>query len=90
MNKIPVTNVVRLGLALNHALFKDEIQHQTANAIKLAKDAFDLAMTSVTTLKNPEYSDATRLMALLHDNIKVWSKSMNKDDEHADEAAALE
>mmetsp|Transcript_55126 Transcript_55126/g.112058 ORF Transcript_55126/g.112058 Transcript_55126/m.112058 type:complete len:277 (-) Transcript_55126:1444-2274(-) len=74
-NKIRVTNVVRLGLALNTALFCDEILHQPEKALKIAQEAFSLAMAEVTTLQNPEFSDATRLMALLDDNITMWSSN---------------
>lgn len=50
-NKIRVTNVVRLGLALNTALFMDEIMHRPGDALRVAKDAFDLAMAEVTSLQ---------------------------------------
>lgn len=50
-NKIRVTNVVRLGLALNTALFCDEILHQPEKALKIAQEAFSLAMAEVTTLQ---------------------------------------
>ena len=110
-NKIRATNVVRLGLALNTALFFDEIHHRPQEALRIAKEAFDVAMVEVTTLQvrrvrfvhltyedsavltphlhvqNPEYSDATRLMAILDDNITLWSARVEGLAKSADDTA---
>lgn len=70
--KMPPTNPIRLGLALNFSVFYYEIAKCPEEACKLAKDAFDEAVNQLDTVKNETYKDSTLIMQLLRDNLTLW------------------
>ncbi|XP_053302642.1 14-3-3 protein zeta/delta [Pleuronectes platessa] len=70
--KMPPTNPIRLGLALNFSVFYYEIAKCPEEACRLAKDAFDEAVNQLDTVKNETYKDSTLIMQLLRDNLTLW------------------
>jgi 14-3-3 protein epsilon len=75
---------IRLGLALNQSVFFYEIMGKTDKACDLAKDAIGSAceamqasdMSGIDTRK-----DATLIMQLLQDNLKLWQDGQYGNDE---------
>ena len=65
------THPIRLGLALNFSVFHYEIMKDPAKACKLAKAAFDDAISELDQLKEDSYKDSTLIMQLLRDNLTV-------------------
>ncbi|KAJ2082523.1 Growth-regulating factor 12 [Coemansia sp. RSA 988] len=85
--ELPSTHPIRLGLALNFSVFYYEIANSPEKACKLAKDAFDDAISELDNLSEESYKDSTLIMQLLRDNLTLWTSDLNKGDE-SNEAAA--
>ena len=80
--KLPSTNPIRLGLALNFSVFYYEIEDNPTEACDLAKTAFDFAIAELDSLKEESYKDSTLIMQLLRDNLTLWtSENAAGDDE---------
>jgi len=67
------TNPIRLGLALNYSVFHYEIQVESEAACRLAKQAFDDAISQLDCLPEDSYKDSTLIMQLLRDNLTLWT-----------------
>ena len=67
------TNPIRLGLALNCSVFFFEIMDEPEKACKLAKEAFDAAVSELEGVEDNVYKDATLIMQLLRDNLTLWT-----------------
>ena len=67
------TNPIGLGLALNFSVFYYEIRNKSEDACKLAKKAFDDAISDLDTIKEETYKDSTLIMQLLRDNLTLWT-----------------
>ncbi|TGZ73112.1 hypothetical protein CRM22_001713 [Opisthorchis felineus] len=72
------THPVRLGVALNFAVFYYEIINSADRACKLAKQAFDDAIAELDNISEESYKDATLIMQLLRDNLTLWITDMQK------------
>lgn len=70
---LPTTHPIRLGLALNFSVFFYEIENNSEEACKLAKKAFDDAISDLDQLKDDSYKDSTLIMQLLRDNLTLWT-----------------
>jgi len=70
---MPSTNPIRLGLALNYSVFFYEIKSDSEEACRLAKKAFDDAISELDNLKEDSYKDSTLIMQLLRDNLTLWT-----------------
>ncbi|CAE7461195.1 BMH1 [Symbiodinium pilosum] len=68
-----VTHPVRLGVALNHAVFKQTVLQDTATAVQMVKDALELAARSLEGMPKEAVRDAQPLMAIMKDNLSMWS-----------------
>jgi 14-3-3 protein epsilon len=71
---LPPTHPIRLGLALNFSVCHYEILKQPEEACKLAKKAFDEAVSKLEGLTENEYKDSTLIMQLLRDNLTLWTQ----------------
>ena len=60
--KLKTTHPIRLGLALNYSVFYYEIMSAPDHACKLAKNAFDNAISDLETLEEEEYRDSATIM----------------------------
>lgn len=83
-NTMPPTHPIRLGLALNFSVFFYEIMNKPEEACKLAKSAFDMAITELDTLNEDSYKDSTLIMQLLRDNLTLWTSDTQGDGDEAD------
>ncbi|XP_020609883.1 14-3-3 protein epsilon-like isoform X2 [Orbicella faveolata] len=79
------TNAIRLGLALNFSVFYYEILNAPERACRLAKSAFDDAITQLGNMEEGQYKDSTLIMQLLRDNLTLWTSDMQGDGEGEDE-----
>ena len=75
-NKIDPLNPIKLSLILNYAVFLYEVKHSQKKAILIAQTGFDNAMIQIETLSDDSYKDATLILQMLKDNIKVWSNTI--------------
>jgi 14-3-3 protein epsilon len=73
---LPPTHPIRLGLALNFAVFYYEILNRPNRACHLAKQAFDDAIAVLDTLSEEGYKDSTLIMQLLRDNLTLWTSDI--------------
>jgi len=73
------TNPIRLGLALNYSVFFYEIMNQQAEACKVAKKAFDDAISDLDSLPEDSYKDSTLIMQLIRDNLTLWTSEAEDD-----------
>jgi len=80
-SKLPPSNPVRLGLALNLSVCYFEILGAPQKALELARSAFDEAVKELEDLDPSEYKDATLIMQLLRDNISLWTQSVGGQDD---------
>ncbi|XP_077995248.1 14-3-3 protein epsilon-like [Glandiceps talaboti] len=81
MQELPSTNPIRLGLALNFSVFYYEILNSPDRACRLAKAAFDDAISELDSLSEDCYKDSTLIMQLLRDNLTLWTSDMQGDGE---------
>ena len=83
--KLAPTNPIRLGLGLNFSVFNYEILHSPEEAIRLAKQAYEDAISQIDTLDEDAYKDSTLIMQLLRDNLTLWTSEMQDDPEGGDD-----
>ncbi|CAL8338844.1 14-3-3 protein beta/alpha-A isoform X1 [Gadus morhua] len=83
--KMQPLHPIRLGLALNFSVFYYEILNSPEMACKLAKNAFDEAITELDSLKEDSYKDSTLIMQLLRDNLTLWAADSQGDTEDVEE-----
>ena len=79
-----LTDPIRLGLYLNFSVFQYEILDNTDEACKIARTAFDTAISELDTLSEDYYKDSTLIMQLLRDNLTLWTTDMKGDDKGDD------
>lgn len=79
-----LTDPIRLGLYLNFSVFQYEILDDADQACKIAKKAFDDAISELDTLSEDYYKDSTLIMQLLRDNLTLWT-SQNDGNQAKDE-----
>lgn len=73
-SELPTTHAIRLGLALNFSVFYYEILNSPDRACRLAKQAFDEAVTDLEGSPNDaSYKDSTLILQLLRDNLTLWT-----------------
>mmetsp|Transcript_32188 Transcript_32188/g.59946 ORF Transcript_32188/g.59946 Transcript_32188/m.59946 type:complete len:264 (-) Transcript_32188:415-1206(-) len=78
---LPPTDPIRLGLALNLSVCYYEILNNRKEACRIAKEAFDQAISKLDKLAEVQYKDATLIMQLLRDNLTLWTTSDNQDED---------
>mmetsp|Transcript_3639 Transcript_3639/g.5598 ORF Transcript_3639/g.5598 Transcript_3639/m.5598 type:complete len:238 (+) Transcript_3639:28-741(+) len=70
---LPVTNPVRLGLALNFSVFYYEVLKNLDAACQMARKAFEEAIPELDHVSEDSYKDSTLIMQLLRDNLNLWT-----------------
>jgi len=74
---LPVTSVVRLGLALNHAVFQYEVMQSPTEAVRIGRKAFEDAVREIDNLGEESVKDSALVMQLLRDNLTLWTSDPN-------------
>lgn len=77
--RLPPVNPIRLGLALNLSVCYFETLNNSKEACRLAKEAFDKALTGLDKLEESSYKDSTCIMQLLRDNLSMWTGTVAAD-----------
>uniref|UniRef100_A0A915DG38 14-3-3 domain-containing protein n=1 Tax=Ditylenchus dipsaci TaxID=166011 RepID=A0A915DG38_9BILA len=72
---------IRLGLALNFAVFYYEIDNSPDKACHLAKQSFDDALPGVDTIDDGMKQDSSMILQLLRDNLNLWTVLDSDEDE---------
>ena len=75
-DRLDLLNPISLGLVLNYAVFLNDIMHNQKKAILLAQSALNDAVSQINKLQNDAYKDATIIMQMLKDNIKLWRNTV--------------
>jgi len=88
--KLPSTDPIRLGLALNFSVFYYEIMISPEKAISLAKQAFDEAIAELDNLKEDAYKDSTLILQLLRDNLTLWNADLQAEDKDETDEGTIE
>merc|ERR1712046_550040 len=70
---LPVTQPIRLGLALNFSVFQYEVLQNPEEACKMARTAFEDAIAELDNVAEDSYKDSTLIMQLLRDNLTLWT-----------------
>ena len=73
-NSLPSYHPLRLGLALNFAVFIYEILGETSEAHQLASHAYTEAGTGIAQLSPESKEEATHTIELLRENIQLWQQ----------------
>jgi 14-3-3 protein epsilon len=82
---LKTTHPIRLGLALNYSVFYYEILNTPEMACKLAKTAFDSAISDLDGLDEDEYRDSATIMQLLRDNLTLWTNEQLNEGKNDDD-----
>jgi 14-3-3 protein epsilon len=72
---LPITNPIRLGLALNFSVFHYEVLNNQDLACKIAKDTLDQANKDMAgvDMDEDENKDAQSILSLLSENLNMWT-----------------
>ena len=73
-SELDETNPVRLGLVLNYSVFRYEVLCEPKKARDIASNAFRDALSKLDDLGPEEYNNATAIMQLIKDNLKLWRR----------------
>ena len=77
---LATTHPIRLGLALNFSVFYYEILESPDEACRLAKRAFDDAVSELDASSNEtNYKESTLIMQLLRDNLTLWTSEVQEE-----------
>jgi 14-3-3 protein epsilon len=78
---LPITNSIRIGLALNFSVFYYEIKGLKDEACNIAKTAFDESMKVLDDLEKSKAKETLLIIQLLKENLILWNNEMNEEEE---------
>lgn len=64
------------------SVFYYEIMQNPQEAIKIANDAFELAIAQIDNVNEENYKDCTLIMQLLRDNLTLWNNPEEEQEEN--------
>ena len=79
---MPITNSIRIGLALNYSVFYYEIKGLKEEACSIAKNAFDESMKVLDDLEKSKAKETLLIIQLLKENLILWNNEMNEEEEN--------
>ena len=79
---LPITNSIRIGLALNYSVFYYEIKGLKEEACSIAKNAFDESMKVLDDLEKSKAKETLLIIQLLKENLLLWNNEMNEEEEN--------
>jgi 14-3-3 protein epsilon len=77
-----ISNSIRLGLALNFAVFYYEIMNKREEACEIAKNAFEEAIKILDDLEKNKARDTILIIQLLKENMILWNNEMQEEEEN--------
>ena len=77
--ELALTDPLRLGIALNFAVFKAEYKYDIEGAINLASRAFDAAVSELDALEGEDYKSTENVLILIRENITLWNNGGDDD-----------
>lgn len=70
---LPVTDPIRLGLALNFSVFCYEIKEDPQAACSLANKAYEECLSELDSMQDDAKKDSELITQLLRDNLSLWN-----------------
>jgi 14-3-3 protein epsilon len=70
---LPPSHPVRLGLALNFAVFYYEIVQKREHAYRVAETSYDYAVTEFASLDKSSHKESDYIMQLIKENLRQWT-----------------
>ena len=74
---LSISNVTRLGLALNFSVFCYETRNLKEDACMIAKNAFEESMKVLDDLERNKAKDTILIIQLLKENLLLWTNELN-------------
>jgi len=78
---LPISNAIRLGLALNYSVLYYEVILDKDEAVNIAKESYDEAMKIIDELDKTKSKDTILIIQLLKENLDLWNKEHEEEDE---------
>ena len=78
------TNPIKLGLALNYSVFFYEVMNDPKTAVKIANEAFDVAIHQLEKIEDDQYKDSTTILQLLKENIDMWKTELQEQEDEGE------
>jgi 14-3-3 protein epsilon len=78
---LPISNPIRLGLALNYSVLHYEVKLNKEEAMKIAKQAYDEAMKIIDDLDKNKSKDTILIIQLLKENLGLWNNDNEEETE---------
>jgi 14-3-3 protein epsilon len=75
---LPPTNPLRLNVALNFGVFYQETLGNAQRGLEISRQALDAARASLPSLPEQQKAEASFVLSLLFDNVKLWSKDLGQ------------
>lgn len=82
---LPLTHPIRLGVALNFAVFYFEVMKNAEMACDIAKNTLEEVVSMLSSTPEEHYNESTSILQILRDNLTLWSNSFPEDYEDSDE-----
>lgn len=73
IDNLPVSNPLRLGIALNLSVLWYEVICDKENAVKVAKSSYDEAIKIIDELDKNKSKETILIIQLLKDNLGLWN-----------------
>jgi 14-3-3 protein epsilon len=73
--ELPISNPIKLGLALNYSVFYYEVFNDQETACNIAKETLDQVKSDLANVDedDEEYKDAFSIINLLQENLNMWT-----------------
>lgn len=74
---LKVTDAVRLGLALNHAVFLYEVMRSPTESVRVGRKAYEDSVREIDNMGEETIKDSILVMQLIRDNLTLWTADPN-------------
>ena len=79
--KLACTNPIKLALDLSYSEFYYEIKKDTKEALRIAKESFNVAVQLLEKVEDGINNDSIKVLHLIKDNIDKWEKEVKVNEE---------
>jgi 14-3-3 protein epsilon len=88
--KLSCTNPIKLALDLSYSEFYYEIKKDTQEALRIAKESFNVAVQLLEKVEDGINNDSIKVLHLIKDNIDKWEKEVKVNEEQQKEKDEIE